>query len=124
MSLVPSTTQINAVLADSPVAFWLLNETNDPSTGTATAYDHVGGFNGTYGTGAENAFNGVTGPLPSEGYFGFPTNNGALETFDGTANSYVTAGTLGLTANTLTITAWINPGGPQTNGANGVVDAP
>lgn len=121
VSLVPSTTQINAVLADSPVAFWLLNETNDPSTGTATAYDHVGGFNGTYGTGSENAFNGVTGPLPSEGNFGFPTNNGALETFDGTANSYVTAGTLGLTANTLTITAWINPGGPQTNGANGVV---
>jgi hypothetical protein len=36
-----------AVLADSPIAYWRLGETNSPSNG-ATAFDYVGGHNGTY----------------------------------------------------------------------------
>jgi len=36
------------------VALWPLNETNDPSTGMAVAYDIVGGFNGIYGTNAQD----------------------------------------------------------------------
>jgi len=36
------------------VALWPLNETNDPSTGAVVAYDVIGGFNGTYGTNAQN----------------------------------------------------------------------
>ena len=36
------------------VALWPLNETNDPSTGTAVAYDIIGGFNGLYATNAQN----------------------------------------------------------------------
>ena len=37
------------------VAFWPLNEsTTHPSTGTAVAYDVIGGNNGIYGTNAQN----------------------------------------------------------------------
>lgn len=127
VTTVVPTAQNSAVLADGPVAYWLLNETNDPSTGMAPAYEYISGLNGTYGTGAENAFNGVTGPELSNGFYGFGTNNGALETFNAggeggstTPNSYVTAGDLNLNNNAVTITAWINPNGPQntTNPAN------
>jgi hypothetical protein len=123
--IVPTYQYEKAVLADGPVAYWRLNETNNPATGTAPAYDYVNGLNGTYGTGSQNAFNGVVGPLPSGGFYGFETNNAALGTLNttgngSTPNSYVTAGTLYLNTNTVTMTAWINPNGTQ-NGAAGVI---
>jgi hypothetical protein len=119
--IVPTYQYEKAVLADKPVAYWRLNETNNPATGTAPAYDYIAGLNGTYGTGSQNAFNGVAGPRSSGGFYGFETNNSALGTINGTANSYVTtAAGLKLNTNTVTITAWIKPTGTQ-NGAAGVV---
>ena len=98
-----------AVLAANPFAFWKLNETNDPSTGTAVAVDYAGGHNGIYQTAAQNGFNGVVGPESPE-YTGFPAVNTALETFNGVASSYVAAGSAGsLIATNLTYVLWINP---------------
>jgi WD40 repeat protein len=49
------------------IGFWPLNETNDPSTGTAEAYEWIGGYNGIYewnaNNGGGNALYG-TGPVP------------------------------------------------------------
>src|SRR5579862_6106673 len=60
-----ATSYTNAVLADNPVAFWQLSETNDPSTGILPAVDCTGhGYNGTYGTTSLNGFNGIVGPQP------------------------------------------------------------
>jgi len=65
------------------VALWPLNETVDPSTGLAVAYDVIGGFNGIYATNADNgggnalnAFSPVAGPAAA-GLTGFPAG-GAL----------------------------------------------
>jgi hypothetical protein len=118
--IVPTYQYEKAVLADNPVAYWRLNETNNPATGTAPSYDYVGGFNGTYGTGSGNAFDSVIGLQPTGGFYGFETNNTALETTNGTANSYITAGTLNLNTNAVTMTGWIKPNGAQ-NGAAGVI---
>ena len=50
-------------LSNNPVAFWHLNETNDPSSGQVRAYDFTGnGHTGMYRTGSKNAFNGIMGP--------------------------------------------------------------
>jgi hypothetical protein len=106
-----------AVQADSPVAFWQLNETNvDPATGVAPAFDFDGGFTGLYGT---NTFNGgspspntVLGPTPPT-FAGFANNGGAVETFSGTNDSYVTVPALNLNTNVLTCSMWLNPESPQ-----------
>jgi len=49
------------------IGFWPLNETNDPSSGTAEAYEWIGGYNGLYewnaNNGGGNALYG-TGPIP------------------------------------------------------------
>jgi Concanavalin A-like lectin/glucanases superfamily len=98
-----------AILSNNPVAFWELNETGDPASGTVTAYDYAGGFNGTYGTAAKNgnaAYN-VAGPQ-SPTYPGFPTNNTAVQTMR-VANSGVTVPALGLANTNATILAWIYP---------------
>ena len=118
--IVPTYQYEKAVLADNPVAYWRLNETNNPANGTAPSYDYVGGFNGTYGVGSGNAFDGVVGLQPAGGFYGFETNNTALETTNSTANSYITGGMLNLNTNTVTMTAWIKPTGTQ-NGAAGVI---
>ena len=129
------------------VAFWPLNETGDPSTGIGgppvIAYDVVGGFNGVYGTNADNgggnalnSFAAVQGPGPA-GFTGFPTAagyNGALGSLQGwRANTYVVAsntpifqglnGPAGMAvpnSTNATLVAWINP---QTNevGATGLM---
>ena len=110
----------SAVLAANPFAFWKLNETNDPSTGTAVAIDYAGGYNGTYQTAAQNGFNGIVGPEAPE-YAGFPETNTALETFNGVASSYVAAGSAGsLVATNLTYVMWINPS-VASGSANGLL---
>ncbi|MGC9942853.1 MAG: LamG-like jellyroll fold domain-containing protein [Verrucomicrobiota bacterium] len=103
----------SAVVASKPWAYYELNETNDPSTGTAVAYDYVGGFNGVYGTDVQNAFNGVTGPLPADGFPDFPTNDAAALFANGDPNCEITLVPWGLNTNTVTFTAWINPIGGQ-----------
>ena len=106
-----------AVQSDNPVAFWQLNETNvNPATGTAPAYDYGGRFNGTYGTscfnGGSPSPNTVYGPMPPA-FPGFPTNNGALETFSGSNSSYVTVPALNLDTNVITCSMWIYPTASQ-----------
>ncbi|MGA2247207.1 MAG: LamG-like jellyroll fold domain-containing protein [Verrucomicrobiota bacterium] len=99
------------VVADSPSAYWQLNETNDPSVGVLPAYDASGhNLDGVYGATAQNAFNGVAGPQ-APAFPGFATNNGALLTEIGTTDPWVTLPPLNLNTDTVTIAMWINPAG-------------
>jgi hypothetical protein len=102
-----------SVLSGGPVAFWQLNETNDPSTGVLPAYDASGhNLDGVYGQNTENGFNGITGPeapaLP-----GFATSTTAMLTTASITNSWVNIPPLNLNTNTVTISMWIyiSPGG-------------
>jgi len=100
-----------SVLAGSPVAFWQLSETNSPAAATVPAYDSTGnGYNGTYGTDAQDFFSGILAPQPPA-YQGFATNQGALLTTASDVNSSVSLPPLNLNTNTVTITMWINPNG-------------
>jgi hypothetical protein len=60
--VLPTEPYETAVSNLNPVAFYQLNETADPSSGTAPAFDYAGGFNGVYGNSVQNGFNGITGP--------------------------------------------------------------
>lgn len=95
---------LSAVLSNNPFAYWRFNETND-----TTAYDSIGGYNGTYG----NAVTlGVAGPRPAD-FLGFEITNTAAQFVNGVNNSWVTFPALNLNTNTMTITAWIYPIGSQ-----------
>jgi PKD repeat protein len=99
-----------AVLGDNPVAFYELNETANPSSGTAMAYDYVGGNNGTYGSAVLNGYNNIAGPrLVPDGLAGFANNNFAASFTNNTASSQITLPALNLNTNTVTITAWVKP---------------
>ena len=119
----PNTSYEAAVLAAGPVAYWQFNDTNNPATGTATAFDEVGAFNGTYGTLTTNGISGVNGPLlVPDGYVGFGATNAALETTKSINNAFVTVPALNLANGTnLTITAWIKPASGAQNGFCGVI---
>ncbi len=94
----------------NPLAYYRLNETNDPSSGTVIAYDYLGGRHGLYGTASQNAFNGILGPLPPV-FAKFETNNAALGTTAATTASYATAPFGSLSTNTVTMTMWVCPTG-------------
>ena len=96
-----------AVLSASPVAYWRLNETGDPSTNTP-AFDFWGGLTGTYSTNAQNGFDDIAGPRPAD-FSQFETNNYAFQAKVDTAAAWVSVPALNLNTNTVTITAWINP---------------
>ena len=96
----------SAVLAANPVGYWRLNETNNPSSGTVTALDATGHFNGTYGRGSAD---GVPGPTPALGFPGLESSNTAARFTNGVADSYVTLPALNLNTNTVTIIAWVYP---------------
>lgn len=102
----------SALIAGNPFAYYRLNETSDPGSGTAPAYDYWGGHSGLYATAAQNGFNGIAGPRPPT-YAGFDASNFGIETFPDTANSYATAPVGSLSTNTVTFTAWLYPNGPQ-----------
>lgn len=104
-----------AVKALSPIAYWPLNETNDPSTGLAGVYDAAGTFDGMYLTAAQNAFNGIVGPQTADGYPQFASGQGALQTTANTDQSWATTPPLNLNTNTVTIGMWIYPDGIQPN---------
>lgn len=98
-----------AVLADTPVAFWQLNEIGDAATNGLHAYDFTGhGYSGTYGADAYIWTNGVSAPQPPT-YSGFATNQGALLPTVSDANSVVTLPPLNLNTNEVTFLMWINP---------------
>jgi len=102
----PTGAEAVTTVALSPVAFYQLNETNNPATGSP-AYDPVGGFAGVYAATASNAFDGITGP---SGVFfpGFPGHEGAVSLAAG-SGQYVKLPALNLNTNTVTMTAWIFP---------------
>jgi hypothetical protein len=97
----------SAVIAFNPIAYYRLNETTDPSGGTAVVSDFWGGLNGTYGVASQNGFSGVAGPRPSDGFGIFEAGNSALTT--SSDQSWATTAPWVLTTNALTITAWIYP---------------
>lgn len=99
----------NAVLADRPLAYWRLNETN----GT-TAYDQMGAHNGLY---ANAVVLGRPGPRPPD-FLGFELTNTAAQFTGNQTNSWVLVlSGLNLSTNTMTITAWIYPTGSQADWA-------
>jgi hypothetical protein len=113
--VLPTTPYESRVLALNPVAYWRLGETDDPSAGGVLARDYWGGFNGTYGVGAQNAFNGIAGPGVTDGFNLFSTTNGALQCVNNTAGSFVTTPALNFSGNSVTITGWVYPTAPQVN---------
>lgn len=109
----------SAMLGLNPVSFYRLNETTDPSSGTAVAWDNTGGNNGVYDNAVQNGSSGTAGPRPSA-FPGFGNANNAILTTANLANSDVKVAPWNLNTNTVTMTAWIYPQGPQVGGA-GVV---
>ncbi|MCI0748014.1 MAG: immunoglobulin domain-containing protein [Verrucomicrobia subdivision 3 bacterium] len=103
----------SGVMALNPLAYWRLNELADPSQGGVLAHDYAGGFAGTYGNAAQNGFNGIAGPRPSDGLTAFETSNTALQSGNGVADSWVTLPALNLNTNAVSFTMWIKPNGPQ-----------
>ena len=99
-----------------PLAYWRLNETQNPNPGPVTAEDVSGNnFNGFYGVNAANAATGVSGPVPPA-FPGFEATNGALETFNGETNSLVTVPALNLNTNAVTFLLWVYPLNNQARG--------
>jgi hypothetical protein len=84
----------SAVVTDNPLAYWPLNETNG-----STAYDLVGGYNGTY-------VGGVTLANPGVPFLGFSSAS-STALFDGTS-AYVDVpeGPFNFT-NAFTVVAWV-----------------
>jgi hypothetical protein len=106
LAVVTPTTYQGAVLAYSPVGFWPLNETS----GT-TAYDVIGGINGTYETGSTPG--AAAGP-PNAIFGGNTAAN-----FDGnTGHVDIPGGPVNFT-NAVTVVAWLQLSG--LNGFDGVV---
>ncbi|HEV2207638.1 MAG TPA: LamG-like jellyroll fold domain-containing protein [Verrucomicrobiae bacterium] len=108
-----------AVIPLNPVAYYELDETNDPSTGTAVANDYWGGNQGTYGIASHNGFTGVVGPRPPA-FAGFDPNNYAVSMASGTPTSCVTNNFGLLDTNTATFTMWIYPTVAQVDAYTGL----
>ncbi len=99
----------SVMLSMNPLAYYRLNETNDPSTGTAIANDYWGGHAGLYGVGSSNGFNGIIGPQKPN--FTFDNSNFAVEVGAGVLSSWATAPFGSLSTNTVTMCMWIKPTG-------------
>lgn len=106
-------TGASAVLALNPMAYWPLNETNDPSAGGQGAFEAIAGRHGTYRPAAQNAFYGIVGPQGTDGYPQFADGQGALQGAGSSTDSWVETPALNLNTNTVTITLWVNPNGTQ-----------
>ncbi len=102
-----------AVSNANPVAFYQLNETADPTPGAALTFDYAGGYNGTFGAAVQNGFYNIAGPLAAEGFAGFAAGNKAAQFANFTPASRVQVAPWNLDANTVTLTAWINPSSAQ-----------
>jgi hypothetical protein len=105
LTVVPTPTAAyeSLIVAAGPLHYWHLDETNG-----STAYDSLGGLNGTYGATTTQGQPGVSDPP----FYGFPSTNFAvaMDNADSTAGEgYVTAPALNLNTNTVTITAWVYP---------------
>ncbi len=101
---LPTGDVASAIVSNSPVGFWRLNEAGSSST----AVDNFGSFDGTYGASSLSA----DGPRPPL-FPGFSSTNVAVETTGFTIPSAVALPALNLSTNTVTIIAWIYPEGGQ-----------
>lgn len=108
--LTPNEAVSSRIVALGTLAFWEFNETNDPALGGATAYDYVGGYNGSYVTNAQNgnAKYNIAGPQPPAFLSFTPTNAGLKTTWNAT-NSFVALPGINYAGNSATMVAWINP---------------
>jgi len=79
------------VVAGSPLAFYQLDETSNPASGSAQAYDYVNGYAGLYGAAVQNGFNGVNGPTSADGLPGFNAGNKAALFTRDSVGSRITA---------------------------------
>jgi hypothetical protein len=102
-----------ALLAAGPTAYYPLNETGNPAAGNLPVYDNVGAFNGRYGAEAGNAFTSVAGPNAADGFPGFRSGNAAALFTPYMPDSRVVVAPWNLNTDTLTLTAWLNPGDDQ-----------
>lgn len=120
--ITPSGSYETAVVAANPVAFYQFNETGDPASYGLVALDNAGGFNGIYGNAVENGNSkyNIAGPGASDGLAGFGAGNLAASFTNATSGSRVSVIPWSLNTNTITITAWIKPNGPQV-GFEGIV---
>ncbi|HWH72320.1 MAG TPA: LamG-like jellyroll fold domain-containing protein, partial [Candidatus Sulfotelmatobacter sp.] len=91
----------------------------DPASSSVLAFDYAGGFNGTYGAGLQNGnpLYNIAGPTPGVSFPGFDSNNKAAQFANGTGTARLTVQPWNLNTNTVTITAWVNPGSYQANNA-------
>ncbi|MGC3957801.1 MAG: autotransporter-associated beta strand repeat-containing protein [Verrucomicrobiota bacterium] len=104
-----------AAVAAGPVALLMLDEVTDPTAGNAIAFDYAGDRDGVYGVMALNGFGGTAGPRPGDGFPGFDVTNNAARTLGFVPGSNIQIPALNLNTNTVTLTAWINPGSPAAN---------
>jgi subtilase family serine protease len=102
LSVIATPPYVAQTYTMAPVACWRLNETS----GT-TAYDLIGGFNGTNNGSLVLGVSGPTAPA----WPGFESGNTAYQ-FSGSGTS-VSVPALNLNTNTVTITAWVNTSGTQ-----------
>lgn len=116
LAVPPSTGSAGAnVLAQSPLAYWPLNETFYPygdGTGNMPVYEVVGMHDGHFRPYAGNALYGYYGPQAADGFPQFAANQGALNVVSN-LDSWVTTPALNLNTNTATISMWVNPDGIQ-----------
>ena len=96
------------IVTNGPYAYWRFNEAGDPSTNYTIALDYAGSFHGTYGSLAQNGFNAIAGPRPSD-WPGFGSGNTAMQCTTNGRPSWVSAPPLNLNTNTVTFCAWIYP---------------
>ena len=106
VSVVTVTNYAFAAMYGAPLAYYRLNETS----GT-TAADIAGGLNGTL-NGAITT--GVIGPRPPL-WVGLETTNAGFQFAAGSANARVQLPAFNLKTNQITMVAWINPAGPQSD---------
>jgi hypothetical protein len=109
-------------LANNPVALWMLNETNNPVSGTVKGYDYTGnGHHLTFRTAAQDGYNGIQGPRPPT-YPGFYADQNALQTANANVNSLATVPPLNDTNLATTVAMWVKPNnGEGGNYAHGLI---
>jgi Concanavalin A-like lectin/glucanases superfamily len=102
---VPISGYANVVVADGPIAFWQLNE----PTGSGTAVDTVGSFDGTYLAGAGSFTFGVPSGIPHD-------TNSALGVTGGATVSIPYAIEINPPVGSFTWEGWFNPASLAANG--------
>ena len=99
-----------AAMGGTPEHYYAFNDTENPASGTAVAYEWVSGDNGVYGANVANGSTPIDGPTPSAGFPGFSTTNYAVQFANEDEPNNVTIDfPWNLNTNVVTITAWINP---------------